>query len=184
MSIFLCLCSEDGTRFVSRYEEIRYERAMTDPVLTYCGCDVLELSHSLVLLRRLFHLFFKIDSLHYLFGKCEFECGMVTHQRLLLVGWHNVDVLAILPASRPLDNVIPPSWRSAFEGHRLLLAALHPVFSYHAHYILNDHAVALPIWRMSVLDFLPSLSWHIYAWLVMFHPLLTAGLIVLLSKTL
>lgn len=69
-----------------------------------------------------------------------------------MVGWHDVEIFAISPASRPKHYIMaPPSW-CAFECHCLLfLAAFH--LSYYNYYIFSRHERMQLIWLMDMSKF-------------------------------
>lgn len=123
------------------YEEGEYERMLWDLIPLYSGRDVPKVSLPLSMLHRPFYLLYVIDHLDYWYCDCAFECRFHTHKRPLKVGWHNVEIFAILPRLILfITSCRVFRWR-ALEGHRLHFVATPPVFSSYSHHFLNYHAV-------------------------------------------
>lgn len=102
---------------------------------------------------------------------------MRTNHILLLIGWHNVKILAITPASLPVYHVMAPSCCGDLESHDLLLVATLLVFMYYSHYIRTDLAGAEIVCLLTMSDFSVFNLTAFHARLVMVLCLLKAVLL-------
>lgn len=140
--------------FVRCDEKAEYECHLRDPIRYYSLFEVPEVSLSLVMLHRSFHLFYLIELLRYWFWcSCEFDCRLHTPQRPLLVSWHKVKNLEIPPPSRSIQYVTAYSWWRALENFLLWSVANLPVLLCYLFYILDDHAVAQLVVSIAMVKF-------------------------------
>lgn len=137
--------------FEGCYQEVEYYPVLWYRFPSYTGRVVQEVSLDLVVVSHLFHLFLLIGRLDHWWGACEFACRRLsTHQRLSMMGWHNVYSFATSPAPGPIRYILGPSSWHPFKGHCLMFGATPPVFSHYSNCIVQDHAEGQPICNITI----------------------------------
>lgn len=94
MSFSLRTSSEVDMPFVRCHDEVEFECALWGLIQLYYKREIPDVPLLLVVLRRLFHLFYLIDRLEYWWRDRMFDSRICAHWYSLMAVWHNVEIFS------------------------------------------------------------------------------------------